>query len=80
MKDEKRIEKPRKPSSPRTHHMPDLIPDTPENIARALLNRPPEPPGGAGSTCEGRQEENADPSAQDDCRAHGPWHGRKYRN
>ena len=38
MKDEKRIEKPRKPSSPRTHHMPDLIPDTPENIARALLN------------------------------------------
>ena len=31
---------------PVTHPMPDLIPDTPENIARAVLRSPAVPRGG----------------------------------
>ena len=33
---------------PVTHPMPDLIPDTPENIVRAVLRSPAVPRGGGG--------------------------------
>ena len=45
-KNVKRIEQSRKRGRPVTHVMPNLIPDTPENIARAVLTSPKVPPGG----------------------------------
>lgn len=33
--------KPAKRGRPVEHPMPELIPDTPENVARAILNAPP---------------------------------------
>ena len=36
----------KKRGRPVTREMPELIPDTPENIARAVLTSPPEPEGG----------------------------------
>ena len=37
----KRLEKCRKAGRPSTLTMPEPIPDTPENIAKAVLNTPP---------------------------------------
>ena len=38
--------KPKRRGRPKTLVMPEPIPDTPENIARAVLSSPPTPPGG----------------------------------
>ena len=44
MTKQQQTKKPR--GRPVTHIMPPPIPDTPENIARAVLNSPTRPPGG----------------------------------